>query len=182
MAATRTFQARSLFSGTHLKKTHANRGEKQRKECLYLYEPYNVHNEVCIYMAMHVCSALSLCEHALPLCATLWQYDALCARSLFMHSYLFHMHVCVCALGEEARIQVPQSVRQHLVRQASVMAPQGKAAYCGHEPWWLSLLGGLHMRTCTQTHTHKRTCRSTYKHVCTCVLADTYLINSTPSR
>lgn len=117
---------------------------------------------------MHVFAALSICEHACSLYCILRQYvyDALCACFLLMHSYLFHMRVFV--LGEEARIQVPQSVRQHLVRQASVMAPQGKAAYCGHEPWWLSLLGGLHMRTDIHTCalTHRPTHRSTYTHVC----------------
>lgn len=63
------------------------------------------------------------------------------------------MHACTCVWGEAVQIQVPQSVRQHLVRQASVTAPQGKAAYCVHEPWWLSLLGGLHMRTLRQPRT-----------------------------
>lgn len=51
---------------------------------------------------------------------------------VFMHSY---SHTCeICVLGEEASIQVPQSVRQHLVRQDSVTPPEGKAAYCGHKP------------------------------------------------
>ncbi|TNN76544.1 Cytosolic acyl coenzyme A thioester hydrolase [Liparis tanakae] len=41
----------------------------------------------------------------------------------------------VMALGSRRQAnQVPQSVRQHLVRQASVTAPKGEAAYCGHEP------------------------------------------------
>lgn len=52
---------------------------------------------------------------------------------LLDYAFIFFPHACMC-IGEEARIQVPQSVRQHLVRQASVIAPQGKAAYCVHKP------------------------------------------------
>lgn len=78
------------------------------------------------------------------------------------------VHACTCVWGEAVQIQVPQSVRQHLVRQASVTAPQGKAAYCVHEPWWLSLLGGLHMRTLRQPRTQSHTLLHTLAS-CTCM-------------
>lgn len=109
-----------------------------------------------------------VCEHALFLVCNLATVRRT-VHALLIHMLTFILHACVRVVGEEARIQVPQSVRQHLVRQASVMAPQGKAAYCGHEPWWLFLLGGtahahsqctpaytaLHMYTCTHTYAHK---------------------------
>lgn len=55
-------------------------------------------------------------------------------RLICAFTFIPHACVCVRVVGEGAGIQVPQSVRQHLVRQASVTAPRGKAAYCGHEP------------------------------------------------
>lgn len=78
----------------------------------------------------------------------------------FIH-FVFHAHVCVVGGGKHSGF----TVRQHLVRQAS---PQGNDAYCGHEPWWLSALGGLHMRTnglhiCTHTYIH------TERHINPCV-------------
>lgn len=55
--------------------------------------------------------------------------------SLYLSIYVYFMCLNVCVRwGRRQSTKVPQSVRQHLVRQASVTDPQGKAAYCGHEP------------------------------------------------
>lgn len=81
---------------------------------------------------MHQCTFSQLCVYVdMYTPCILWPYVY---YALFACIYVFVFIPCECVLGEEASIQVPQSVRQHLVRQASVTAPQGKAAYCGHEP------------------------------------------------
>lgn len=115
--------------------------------------------------------AALMCKHALFLVCNLATVRCT-VHTLLIYTYIFFLHASVHVVGEDARIQVPQSVRQHFVRQASVMAPQGKAAYCGHEPWWLSLLGGVVAHAHSRCQTRVLHCICTCTHVCTGELAD----------
>lgn len=99
---------------------------------------------VCVYtgsMFVQLCMFLQLWvkgKCASSLC-TIALYINLC-----IYTFLFISRVCRRVCVERRGKHSGFTVKQHLVRQAS---PQGKAAYCGHKPWWLSALGGLHMRT-----------------------------------
>lgn len=90
-----------------------NRGKMFVQPCMFL--------QLWVGTSVHAPCILGHCTEYYTLCASIFA---------FIHLFLFRMEVCLCVLEGGASIQVPQSGSISSGRPL----PQGKAAYCGHEP------------------------------------------------
>lgn len=156
--------------------------EKNRGRNAYVYMNLIMYimKSAFIWQCMFV--QLCRCVSMHSLCAQPCDSMMHCVRAPYLCIHIYSTCMCVCARwGRRQGSRFHSQSGSISSGRPQSWPPRGKLPTVGTSrddcPCWGDCTCALaHRPTLTSAHA------STYKHVCTCVLADTYLINSTPSR